>query len=172
MRWPACSFTCGVIDFGMGFGHVAVNDRARTAWCQHKSEDRIMPHTQEAARRKRRIKPMPVLGAAGLSLTLAGATSPATGSINPDPTRLPPVAWQVMDEEEISEVSLATFHVLDNGSAGIQRTRIRPAMVAQGACGADLYYPQSPPAVSAPAYQVPPPPRSRPIRPAYKYKRS
>jgi hypothetical protein len=131
-----------------------------------------MPHTKEAARRKRRIKAIPVLGAAGLSLSVASSTSPAISSVNPDPAALPPVAQQVMDEEEISEVSLATFHVLDNGSVPTQRTRTRPIVVGQGACGADLYYPQNPPAVSAPVYQAPPPPRSRPIRPAYKYKRS
>ena len=39
----------------------------------------------------------------------------------------------------------------------------RPTMVCQGACGADLYYSQNPPAFSAP-----PRPRSRPVRPAYK----
>lgn len=127
---------------------------------------------KEAVRRKRRIKPIPMLGAAGLSLTLASPASPATGGINPDPITLPAVAWQVMDEEEISEVSLATFHVLDNASVGTQRTRARPVRVGQGACGADLYYLQNPPAVSGPVYQVPPQPRSRPIRPAYRYKRS
>jgi hypothetical protein len=131
-----------------------------------------MPHTKQAARRERRITAMPVLGAAGLSLTLASSASPATASINADFTTLSPVAQQVMDEEEISEVSLATFHVLDKGSVGPLRTRARPLMVGQGACGADLYLPQNPPAAGAPVYRAPPPPRSRPTRPAYKYKRS
>jgi hypothetical protein len=131
-----------------------------------------MPHMKEAVRRQRRIKAIPVLGAAGLSLSVASGTSPAISSVNLDPATLPPVAQQVIGEEEICEVSLATFHVLYSGSVLAQRTRTRPLVVGQGACGADLYYPQNPPAASAPVYQAPPPPRSRPIRPAYKYKRS
>ena len=131
-----------------------------------------MPHTKEATRRKRRIKAMPVLGAAGLSLSLASGTSAAISGINPDPATSRPVAQQVMDEEEISEVSLATFHVFGSESVGQQLSGTRRTVVSQGACGADLYLPQNPPAVSARGYQAPPPPRSRPIRPAYKYKRS
>jgi hypothetical protein len=92
--------------------------------------------------------------------------------MNADPAASAPVAEQVMDEEQISEVSLATFHVFDNESAGTQQPRKRPTMVSQGACGIGLYYPQNPPALSGPAYQTPPPPRPRPIRPAHKYKRS
>jgi hypothetical protein len=129
-----------------------------------------MPHSKQTSRRERRIKAMPVLGAAGLSLTLAGSTSPAVSSMIPDPTTLPPVAQQVMDEEEIPEVSLATFHVLHR-RVGPPQPHTRRFMLGQGACGADLYYPQNPPAAGAPIYQ-PPQPRSRPIRPAYKYKRS
>ena len=132
-----------------------------------------MPHTKEAVRRKRRTKAMPVLGAAGLSLSLAIGLSAASGSIDPDPATSAPAAQQVMDDEQISDVSLATFHVFDNG-VGPEWSGTRRTMVSQGACGADLYLPQNPPAVSKPVSaaraRAQPPVRS--IRPAYKHKRS
>jgi hypothetical protein len=77
----------------------------------------------------------------------------------------------MLDEEEIADVSLATFHVFNRESAGTQQPRTRPIMVSQGACGIGFYYPQNPPTLGGPVYRVPPPPRSRPIRPAHKYKR-
>jgi hypothetical protein len=49
-----------------------------------------------------------------------------------------------MDEEQISDVSLATFHVFDNKSVGPKRSGTRRTTVSQGACGADLYFPQEP----------------------------
>jgi hypothetical protein len=130
-----------------------------------------MSHTKEAVRQKRRTKALPVLGAAGLSLSLASGASAAIGGMNPDTATSPPVAQQVMDEEENSDVSLATFHVFRRESAGTQQPRTRPIMVSQGACGIGFYYPQNPPTLGGPVYRVPPPPRSRPIRPAHKYKR-
>ena len=75
-----------------------------------------------------------------------------------------------MDEEQISDISLATFHLFDGDSGGPPRRR--PATISQGACGADLYYPQSPPAAGPPVYQAPPPARPRPTRPTNRYRRS
>ena len=169
---PPWSFTCGVIDSGMGLGHpVAVNDRAGARRCEQKSEDRIMSHMKVATQRKRRTKAVPVLGAAGLSFSLATGAPAAVGGVNPDPATSALVAEQVMDEEQISDVSLVTFRMIDSESGGTRRPRTRPTMVSQGACGADLYYPQNPPAVSAPVYQASPP-RPRAPRPVYKYRRS
>ena len=79
-------------------------------------------------------------------------------------------------EEELCDVSLATFHVFDRENAGIQGVRARLAMGACGgggcgcggcgcACGIGLYYHYTPPVLGDP---VDPPPR--PIRPAHKYK--
>jgi hypothetical protein len=147
----------------MGFGHPAA---------ANESEDRIMPHTKEAAQRKRRTKAVPVLGAAGLWFSLATGAPGAVGNVNPDPATSALVAEQVMDEEQISDVSLATFRMIDNESGTTRRPRTRPTVVSQGACGADLYLPQNPPAVSGPVDQASPPPRSRPVRPAYRYRRS
>jgi hypothetical protein len=130
-----------------------------------------MPRTQEADRSKRRRKAIPVLSAAGLSLSFASGATSAIGSANLDAATLPLAVRQPLSEEEIFEVSLATFHVRDDGTVA-RWVSPRPIMVGQGACGADLYYPQSPPVVSAPAYQASPIPGSRPSRPAYRYKRS
>src|SRR5215472_9756790 len=131
-----------------------------------------MPHTEEADRRKRRIKAMPVLGAAGLSLSLASGTSAAMGDTHLESATTASVTQCVISEEQLFDISLATFQVLDNETVGPQRSGTRPTVVSQGACGADLYLPQNPPAVSGPVYQPTSPPRVRPIRPVRKYKRS
>jgi hypothetical protein len=133
------------------------NIRART----------IMVSAQAAGRSKRRMKPIPALGAAGLSLSLVGGATSAIGSADLHRTTiLPPAAQQALAEEEIFDVSLATFHVRDDGT--VARTADpRPIIVGQGACGADLYYPQGSSAASAPVYQASPP-----ARPVYRYKRS
>ena len=132
-----------------------------------------MSQTKETARRKRRSKTLPLLGAAGLSLSLATNASAATGGINPDA-----VSQQVkLYEEEIADVSLATFHVFDRERVGINRPRARLAMGVGGcgcagcgcACGIGLYYHYTPPVLGEHVYYPPPHPL-RPIRPPHKYK--
>ena len=130
-----------------------------------------MLHTNVANRWKRRTKAMPVLGTAGLSFSLVASTPAAVGSITPAPATSALVGQPRMEEEQNPEVSLATFRVPDQDSVGPQQPTTHPIMVTQGACGADLYFPQNPPAVSGPAYQASPL-RSRPVRPVHKYKRS
>jgi hypothetical protein len=131
------------------------------------SKDNLMSRTKEASRRKRRTNAVPML--AGLSLSLASGPAAAIGGVSPDLATSAPIARQVIDEEEIFDVRLATFRVFDGESADAARTR--PTMTSQGACGADLYNPQNPPAVSGPVYQTPRPFRPRPTRPASRYKR-
>jgi hypothetical protein len=131
-----------------------------------------MAQTKDAAQRKRRSKGVPVLGAAGLSLSLATSAPAAIGGINPDT-----VSQQAtLCEEEIADVSLATFHVFDKEGAGIRWPHTRLAVGGCGcgcgctgcgcACGIGLYYHYTPPVLGEPV--DPPPPR--PIRPAHKYK--
>ena len=73
---------------------------------------------------------MPVLGAAGLSLTLASAASAATGA--PVADVLTPntgASHQItLSDEEVSDVSLATFYVFNKEDAGAFRPGIRLAM--------------------------------------------
>ena len=74
-----------------------------------------MPQAKQASKQKRRSKALPVLGAAGLSLSLAGSASAVPGgpAVNL-PTSDNGDGNQVfLGEEEISDVSLATFYVFD-----------------------------------------------------------
>ena len=68
---------------------------------------------KEACQRKRRTNAVPMLGAAGLSLSLASGPAAAIGGVNPDLATSAPIARPVMDEEEIFDVRLATFRVFD-----------------------------------------------------------
>lgn len=135
-----------------------------------------MSQTKGADQRNRRSKAVPVLGVAGLSLSLASGASAAMNGISARP--LTPVSQQMtLHEEEISDVSLATFHVFDKEKFGSHRPNMRVAFgCACGgcagcggcgcACGIGLYYHYTPPVVGERVY--PPPPR--PIRPAHKFK--
>jgi hypothetical protein len=127
-----------------------------------------MPQTNEAPHRKRRAN-VPLLGAAGLSFSLAGGVAVAVANTN-SATTPAPIAQQVMDEEEIFDVRLTTFRVFDAQSVGTRRPRTRPTKLTAGACGIGLYYPQNPPQASEPTYQTPAPPRPRLTRPARTYK--
>jgi hypothetical protein len=128
-----------------------------------------MLRTKEAPRRKPRTNTVPVL--AGLSLSLASGPAAAIGGVSQDLAISAPVAQQVMDEEEIFDVGLATFRVSDGESANAPRTRANIVGAACGACGDGLYYPQNPLAAGGPVYQTPRPLRPRPTRPTRKYNR-
>lgn len=122
---------------------------------------------------------MPVLGVAGLSLSLVTGTSAAIGGASPDITRNR--GHEVtLSEEEISDVSLGTFYIVDEKNTGTFRPRVRLAMGACGGagcgcggcgcsgcggCWAGNYFGYGPPPIWNNAY---PPPE--PIRPAHKYR--
>ena len=95
-----------------------------------------MSHAKQAStKRKRSINAVPVLSAAGLSLSLASGASAAIG--RPAADLLTPKTGMnheiTLCEEEISDVSLATFYVFDNENAGTFRRRIKLAQ--GGGCG-------------------------------------
>src|SRR5262245_3941688 len=79
-----------------------------------------MSQTKQPSKRKRRSKALPVLGAAGLSLSLASTASAVPGGLAVDlPTSGNGGGNQVfLGEEEISDVSLATFYVFDKEGDG------------------------------------------------------
>src|SRR5215467_13035389 len=98
-----------------------------------------MLHAKQASKRKSRAKSA-VLGVAG-ALSLAGASEAGVGPAGDTPTEN--TAPLVILEEEISDVSLSTFHVFDKENAGAhpvlqlaQRTRSRPRQ-ARGGCAVD-----------------------------------
>ena len=73
-----------------------------------------MPQAKQTAKRKRRKITLPVMGAAGVSLALAGGAS-AIGKAQAAeaPRDLGPPRAVTFGEEEIADVSLATFYVFD-----------------------------------------------------------
>jgi hypothetical protein len=96
-----------------------------------------MPRVKQTSRRKRRSKAVPVLGAAGLSLTLASGASAATGGPAVDVRPQDGAASHqiTLREEEIADVSLATFYVFDKENGGPVRPGPRLAMGACSGCG-------------------------------------
>jgi hypothetical protein len=79
--------------------------------------------------RKRSINAVPVLSAAGLSLSLASA------AIGRPAADMPTSHEITLCEEEISDVSLAKFYVFDDENAGTFRRRIKLAAGGCGGCG-------------------------------------
>ncbi len=75
-----------------------------------------------------------MLGAAGLSLSLASGASAIGGPAADIATRNTATSHQTaLCEEEISEVSLATFYIFDKENARTFRSRAR--LAAGGGCG-------------------------------------
>jgi len=95
-----------------------------------------MPRAKQVSKRK-----SIVLGAAGLSLSLASGTSVATvGSAPNVPEQSPGMRHEVaLSEEELFDVSLATFHLFDKeNNPGTFRPGVRVAMgggCMGGGCG-------------------------------------
>jgi hypothetical protein len=79
-----------------------------------------MSHTKRAGERKRGGKAGAMLGAAGVSLALTGGAHAATNRPAADISSrdTAPRHEITIDEEEISDISLATFYVFDKGNAG------------------------------------------------------
>jgi hypothetical protein len=94
-----------------------------------------MPRVKQASKRKAGTKAVPVLGAAGLSLSLAGGASAATtGPVTDTPTMKTPAHEHeiIFGEEEISDVSLATFYVFEKEKTGAPEFGVQ---LARGGCG-------------------------------------
>src|SRR6516165_8498311 len=85
-----------------------------------------MSNAKKAPKRKHGAKAVPVLGAAGL-LSLAGGASAATSGapVADLPTqKTAPNHEIIVGEEELSDVSLATFYVFDKENAPIHGVRL------------------------------------------------
>jgi hypothetical protein len=78
-----------------------------------------MPQTKHVSKRKGRKEALPVLGAVGMSLSLAGGASAATAVPVDTPSRAVAPSHEItLNEEEVADVSLATFYVFDKETAG------------------------------------------------------
>ena len=92
-----------------------------------------MLHAKRASKRKRRNKAIPVLGAAGLLSLASGAVAQAAGpAANLPPQTIEPSHELTLSEEEVFDVSLATFYVFDKENAAKPQLGER---VAQWRCG-------------------------------------
>jgi hypothetical protein len=116
-------------------------DICRTTLLPQDVGGRSMPRMR-ASKQKRLKETVPVVGAVGVSLTLAGGASAAgtTGLPADIPFRATaPGPTITLTEEEISDVSLATFYVFDKevprlGELGEQYAQRRGGCRAGGGC--------------------------------------
>ena len=77
-----------------------------------------MPQAKQLSNRKRRSRAAPVLGAAGLLALASSASAEAMSTANTE------MSHQLfLGEEEISDVSLSTFHVFDKQNVGSLKSR-------------------------------------------------
>src|SRR5262245_60580948 len=94
-----------------------------------------MPQAKKPSKRKHRACAVPLLGAAGLSLSLAsGASAIPAGQASDMPTRNTAEGQQItFSEEEISDVTLATFYVFDKENIGTPGSDVQ--LVGHRGCG-------------------------------------
>src|SRR5262245_36828819 len=105
------------------------------AFSQELTEDATMARVKQASKRKRTTKAVAVtaLGAAGLGFSLVGSASASTmptAGIPPFDNTSPNQRF-VLGEEEMADVSLATFHLFDRESVG------SALQIAWGGCRGD-----------------------------------
>ena len=97
-----------------------------------------MPQATRASKRKRLKDAMPVVGAVGVSLSLAG-TAAAVGVVGTDADVKPQKATPeiLINDEEISDVTLATFHVFDKEASRARELAAggRRGRALGGGCG-------------------------------------
>ena len=96
-----------------------------------------MSQPKQASKQKRRACAVPLLGAAGLSLSLASGASAATEvPVTDAPTQDTGVSHEIfLGEEEISDVSLATFYVFDKENPQTSWPRVQLAHGCGGGGG-------------------------------------
>ena len=83
-----------------------------------------MSHGNRNSKRKGRTKAVTVLGVAG-ALSLAGGASGA--AVGPPGDTLTANTAVILDEEEISDVSLSTFYLFNHENAGVRRPGLQLA---------------------------------------------
>src|SRR5882672_2853597 len=99
------------------------------AFSKELTEDATMPRVKQASKQKRTTKAaaVKVLGAAGLGLSLVGSASASTMPTAgiPQSDNSSPNQRFVLGEEEMGDVSLATFYLFDkeNAGSGVQLAR-------------------------------------------------
>jgi hypothetical protein len=92
-----------------------------------------MPQVKQASKRKRLTSAVPALGAAGLTFSLVGGASAAVAPVNDQPQspNYSPSHQITLGEEEIADVSLATFYVFDKENTAAAKDGVQ---LARGGC--------------------------------------
>ena len=78
---------------------------------------------------------VPILGAAGLGLSLVGSASALATGDPPQSLNTTPNQRFILDEEEMADVSLATFHVFDKEHGTRSFTPVAMGCGGCGGCG-------------------------------------
>jgi hypothetical protein len=96
-----------------------------------------MAHAKQASKRKRRRTALPAWGIAGVSLSVVGNASAATSGPATDISSWDTAARHeiALGDEEISDVSLATFYVFDKENAGASEHGQGLRLARGGGCG-------------------------------------
>ena len=96
-----------------------------------------MAHAKRASKRKRRRITLPVLGATGVSLAVAGGAYATAPTANVPLQETIPLPAITLSEEEIADVSLGTFYLFDkeNESQLGQGVRLAARGCGCGRCG-------------------------------------
>jgi len=105
--------------------------------CSQQEEGSAMTRTKKISKRRRQHTALPIFGAAGASLAMASGASAAAvpPEQGPSQARAAPYSIAVLDEEEISDISLATFYVLDRESASLgERIQLAQRRCGGGGC--------------------------------------
>ena len=94
-----------------------------------------MPTTKRTSKRKSHKGTAPVLGAVGMSLSLAGGASAAVVPPVDLPSRQLPADHEVtFNEEELADVSLATFYIFDKENGATPQVQYARGRGCRG-CG-------------------------------------
>ena len=96
-----------------------------------------MAYAKRASKRKRRRIALPVLGATGVSLAVAGGAYATAPTANVPLQETVPLPAITLSEEEIADVSLGTFYLFDkeNESQLGQGVRLAARGCGCGRCG-------------------------------------
>ena len=130
---------------GLELGRISL--RQFSSVCPSKWENCAMPKRSSIG--KRRSKVLPAFGFAGMSLSMASGACALTSEASAN-TSLPSQKHEIfLGEEEISDVSLATFYVFDKENAGPPPLFQKPRLAVGGGagCGCSFgcaYWPQPP----------------------------
>lgn len=103
------------------------------ATAEENLEDSAMPHTTHASKRKKKGT-VPALGVA-LSLAGGASAAAAVAPVDMSPRPVAPGHEITLSEEEVTDVSLATFYVFDHENAGAPRLGRRLAGCGSCGCG-------------------------------------